>query len=218
MNGFYRFAIRVMRVLMPLCYHIETEGTELLPQNGGYLYVSNHRSNADPILIGIQNPHTQFCFLAKQELFSQGFVGWLLRKLGAVAIDRGAGDMSPLEELGTRLRSGENALIFPEGTRSKDGKLGHFKTGAALIAAQTGVPVVPVGISFEGKLHFRSKILVKYGAPFEIPQTDPSAPSGAVLKQIRQEMTQNVTALLPMQETSSDAQKQDTAQEGEQNT
>jgi len=197
MKGFYKFAMRVMSVLMPLWYHIETEGTELLPEEGGYLYVSNHRSMADPILIGVQNPQTQFCFLAKQELFSQGLIGWLLKQLGAVAIDRGSGDLSALDELEQRLKNGENALIFPEGTRSKDGKLGHFKTGAALIAAQTGAPVVPVGISFEGKLHFRSKIHVQYGAPFHIPLTDPENPSAAVLKQIRQDMTRNVAALLP---------------------
>ncbi|MBR6419793.1 MAG: 1-acyl-sn-glycerol-3-phosphate acyltransferase [Oscillospiraceae bacterium] len=214
MKGFYKFAIRLMSFLMPLCYRIEVKGREQLPKEGGYLFVSNHRSNADPILIGIQNPETQFCFLAKQELFSQGFIGWLLKKLGAVAIDRGAGDVSALEELETRLRAGENALIFPEGTRSKDGKLMHFKTGAALIAAQTGVPVVPVGISFDGQLHFRSRILVTYGAPFSIPQTDPENPSGAVLKQIRQEMSRNVAALLPMQ-TESQVQEDKPAQKGE---
>ena len=196
MKAFYRFAMNVMRFLMPLCYRIQVEGLENVPEEGGYLFVSNHRSNADPILIGIQNHQTQFCFLAKQELFSDGLVGKLLQKLGAVAIDRGAGDFSALDEIESRLQNGENALIFPEGTRSKDGKLGHFKTGAAMIAAQTGVPIVPVGISFENKLHFRSVITVRYGAPFEIPQTDPTNPSAAVLKQIRREMTDSVSALL----------------------
>lgn len=198
MKKFYRFAMLVMRVIMPMCYKIRAEGTEMLPREGGYLFVSNHRSNADPILIGIQNKHTQFCFLAKQELFSAGLVGWLLRKLGGVAVDRGTGDVSALEEIACRLKNGENALIFPEGTRSKDGTLGHFKTGAALIAAQTGVPVVPVAIDFEGKLHFRSRITVRYGTPFAIPQTDPQNPSPAVLKQIRREMTNGVSALLTM--------------------
>ena len=200
MNGFYKFAMLVMRVVMPLWYKIDAEGTEYLPDEGGYLFVSNHRSNADPILIGIQNRDTQFCFLAKQELFSSGLVGWLLRKLGGVAVDRGAGDVTALEEIAFRLQNGENALIFPEGTRSKDGKLGHFKTGAALIAAQTGVPVVPVAISFEGKLHFRSHISVRYGAPFDIPETDPHDPSPAVLKQIRRAMTDSVSGLLEMKD------------------
>ncbi|MBQ8921804.1 MAG: 1-acylglycerol-3-phosphate O-acyltransferase [Oscillospiraceae bacterium] len=200
MNRFYKFAMRVMRLLMPLWYKIETEGMENVPHESGYLYISNHRSNADPILIGIQNKETQFCFLAKQELFSDGLVGWLLRKLGGVAIDRGAGDVTALEEIAYRLQNGENALVFPEGTRSKDGTLGHFKTGAALLAAQTGVPVVPVAIVFDGKLHFRSKILVRYGAPFDVPETDAGDPSPAVLKQIRREMTDRVSGLLTVKE------------------
>ncbi len=200
MNRFYKFAMRVMRLLMPLWYKIETEGMENVPRESGYLYISNHRSNADPILIGIQNKETQFCFLAKQELFSSGLIGWLLRKLGGVAIDRGAGDVTALEEIAFRLQNGENALVFPEGTRSKDGTLGHFKTGAALLAAQTGVPVVPVAIVFDGKLHFRSKITVRYGAPFDVPETDAADPSPGVLKQIRREMTDRVTGLLTMKE------------------
>lgn len=199
MNGFYKFAMNVMRLVMPLWYKIDADGMEYLPEEGGYLFVSNHRSMADPILIGIQNPDAQFCFLAKQELFSEGFVGWLLKKLGAIAIDRGAGDTDPLEEVEFRLQNGQNALIFPEGTRSKDGKLGKFKTGAALIAAQTGVPVIPVGIFFDDdELHFRSTIHIRYGEPFKIPQTDAKDPSPAVLKQVRQEMTKNVSALLTM--------------------
>ena len=154
---------------------------------------------ADPILIGVQNPQAQFCFLAKQELFSDGFVGWLLKNLGAIAIDRGTGDTDPLEEVEFRLQNGQNALIFPEGTRSKDGTLGKFKTGAALIAAQTGVPIIPVGILFDDdELHFRSTIHIRYGEPFRIPQTDRKNPSPAILKQVRQEMTKNVSALLTM--------------------
>ena len=196
MSAFYRFALGLVRIGMPIWYRIKVEGKENLPKEGGYLFVSNHRSNADPVLVGMQSKK-QFCFLAKQELFQHGIAGWLLRKLGAIAIDRGTGDLSPLQELAQRLENGENALIFPEGTRSKDGSLLRFKTGAALLAAQTGVPVVPVGISFSGKLHFRSRITVRFGAPFQIPQMDQDNISAAVLKQIRQSMTQNVAALLP---------------------
>lgn len=218
MSAFYKFSFAVMSVLMPLAFRIRKEGTEHLPAEGGYLYVSNHRSNADPILIGLQNRKSQFCFLAKQELFSKGIVGWVLRKLGAVAIDRGAGDLSPLEELSGRLKNGENALIFPEGTRSKDGSLGRFKTGAALIAAQSGVPVVPVGISFEGRLHFRSRITVRFGEPFRVPQTDPEDPAPAVLKQVRQEMTKRVSALLPALPAALPMQKETSDQKGEINS
>lgn len=198
MRKFYRFALCVLKVVMPLWYRIETEGTDRLPQDGGYLFVSNHRSMADPILIGMQNSKTQFCFLAKQELFQNPFIGKLLSALGAIAIDRGAGDLSPIQELAGRLKSGENALIFPEGTRSKDGKLGRFKTGAALITAQTGAPIVPVAISFDGKLRFRSTIHVRYGTPITLSCENPEDPRPSELKSIKISMTKAVSELLPI--------------------
>jgi len=64
-----------------------------------------------------------------------------------------------------RINQGRNLVIFPEGTRSKDGKVGRGKTGVALIAARSGAAVIPAGIVFEGKLRFRSKVTVKYGKP-----------------------------------------------------
>ena len=63
------------------------------------------------------------------------------------------------------MQHGTNLLIFPEGTRSKDGRVGRGKTGVALIASRAGTDVVPVGINFDGKLHFRSKIVVRVGKP-----------------------------------------------------
>jgi len=196
MTGFYKFALGIVRFVMRLSFKIETEGMENVPRESGYLYISNHHSNADPVLIGMQNKETQFCFLAKKELFSSKAIGWLLRKLGGVAIDRGSGNTDALDEIADRLRNGENALVFPEGTRSKDGKLLRFKTGAALIAAQANAPVIPVAISFEGKLHFRSRIVIRYGAPYRLPSIDLEKPSPALLKEIRHTMTDSVAGLL----------------------
>ena len=197
MNAFYRFALGVVRVVFPLWYRIEVKGKEHLPAQGGFLFISNHRSMADAVLIGIQSRKTQFAFLAKQELFEKPLLSGIFKKLGAIAVDRGAGDLSPIEELKNRLRDGQNALIFPEGTRSKDGTLGRFKTGAALLAAQTGVPVIPAAISFDGKLHFRSKILVTFGAPIAVSVENPDDPQPKELKTIKLAMTKAVSDLLP---------------------
>ncbi|MCQ2417661.1 MAG: 1-acyl-sn-glycerol-3-phosphate acyltransferase [Oscillospiraceae bacterium] len=205
MTFFYRLGVGVMRLVMAMCFKIETVGKENVPQEGGYLYISNHRSNADPILIGIQNPKTQFCFLAKQELFKNKIAAAVIRNLGAIAVDRGSGDFSPLQEIEEKLKSGCNALVFPEGTRSKDGKLGRFKSGAALIVAQTNVPIIPVAISFDGKLHFRSTIRISYGKPFSVPKIEDESSSLLQLKGIRKEMTQQVSNLLEMN-TNTDTQ------------
>lgn len=196
MSVFYQVCRVIMTGVMPLWCKITCEGRENLPEAGGCLYISNHRSMADPIFIGIQNPQAQFCVLAKEEAFKYAPIAWLLRKLGGVPIERGSGNMEPLKELEERLQNGENALVFPEGTRSSDGTLGRFKLGAAVIAAQSGVPIVPVGISFEGKLHFRSHVTVRYGKPYHLPSGVGENPTMPQLKEIRREMTAQVQALL----------------------
>ena len=170
----------------------------------------------DVLIIGTRTPKTPFCILAKQELFKNKFFGFIISKLGAIAIDRGSGDISPLAELAERLEQGENALVFPEGTRSKDGKMLRFKTGAALIALQTGVPIIPCSIYFKGKLHFRTRITVTFGPAFQVPKTETTEglPPPALLKAVRKEMTQNVTALLPQPEEPEEPVQQD-KKEGE---
>ena len=125
-------------------------------------------------------------FMAKEELFRNKFFGWLIRKLGAFPVTRGAGDNGVIETAEQYVRSGRVLMIFPEGTRSKDGRVGRGKTGVALIAAQTGAPVVPVGITFTGKLHFRSKIIVRFGTPIQAAELalgeDPKPRELAALK------------------------------------
>lgn len=197
MNKFYRFSMMVVRPIMHLCFSIHGVGKENIPQQGGYLFVSNHRSNVDPVLIPLLVPKQQFCFIAKQELFKNKLFEKIITALGAIAIDRGSGDLSPLDELTMRLKQGKNGLIFPEGTRSKDGKLGRFKSGAAYIVAQTGTDVVPVSIQFEGKLHFRSRITITYGKPLHLLNEPLTEPNPRELRRIRTEMHEAVSALLP---------------------
>ena len=102
--------------------------------------------------------------MAKEELFKQNiFFTWLIKAFGAFPVTRGKGDTSAIDMSLERLNKGFNLVIFPEGTRSKDGRVGKGKTGVALIAAIAQVPVIPVGIVFDGKLKFRKKVVVKFG-------------------------------------------------------
>lgn len=187
---------------MHACFRIRMVGKENLPTTGGYLFVSNHRSNLDPVIIPMLNPKTQFCIIAKQELFQNKMIGWLLRTLGGIAIDRGTGDLSALDELTQRLEQGRNGLIFPEGTRSKDGTLLRFKSGAAYIVAQTGAPVVPVAMIYQGKLRFRSRITVHFGTPITLLEEKLTEPNPRELKRVKQEMYDAVAALMPPAEES----------------
>lgn len=148
-----------------IAFHLRFEGRENIPK-GAVIYASNHRSNADPPLVAIGSKGL-LTFMAKEELFRNKFFGALIRSLGAFPVSRGKGDMEVIDKAVENLNNGRSLMIFPEGTRSKDGKVHNGHSGAALIAARTGKLIVPVGICFSEKLKFRTKVTVKYGKPID---------------------------------------------------
>ncbi|MDR0917848.1 MAG: 1-acyl-sn-glycerol-3-phosphate acyltransferase [Oscillospiraceae bacterium] len=146
-------------------YNLKFEGTENIPHNGGHIFASNHRSNADPVFLTLKVP-ARFSYMAKKELFEKNFfVTCLIIALGAYPVDRGKGDTGAIDTAIEKLKIGKNFMIFPEGQRSKDGKVGKGKSGIALIAAKAQTDVIPVGIIFDGKLKFRRKVIIRYGKP-----------------------------------------------------
>lgn len=174
MNAFVRYATMGAYKLF---YNFHIEGTENIPQDRALVMASNHRSYADPVILTMpmKKPVT---YMAKEELFKNKLFGWFITKLGAFPVKRGTGDMQVIDDAVAILESGRHLVIFPEGTRSKDGKVGKGKTGVALIAARSGADVLPCGIIFEGeKLHFRSKLTLRFGKVIpagEIAVTDGS--------------------------------------------
>lgn len=149
---------------MKIAFSMKLVGKENIPKNTTVIFASNHRTNADPPLIscGLKGKHS---FMAKEELFRNKFFGWLIKNLGAFPVSRGKGDSAVLDKAVENLENGRNLMIFPEGTRSKDGKVHRGHSGAAVIAARSGKPIVPVGIVFGEKLKFRTKITINYGEP-----------------------------------------------------
>ncbi len=149
---------------MKIAFSVKLVGKENIPKNTTVIFASNHRTNADPPLIscGLKGKHS---FMAKEELFKNKFFGWLIKNLGAFPVSRGKGDTAVLDKAVENLENGRNLMIFPEGTRSKDGKVHRGHSGAAVIAARSGKPIVPVGIVFGEKLKFRTKITINYGEP-----------------------------------------------------
>lgn len=160
----YRFCKTLVWVAFKLAYNLKYEGKENVPKNTTVIFASNHRTNADPPIVGA-GVKGRSSFMAKEELFKNKLFAWLIRSLGAFPVSRGKGDMGVIDTAAERLENGSNLMIFPEGTRSKDGKVHRGHTGAALIAARTGKLIVPVGIVFGEKLKFRCRITVTYGKP-----------------------------------------------------
>ena len=124
------------------------------------------------------------------------FFVWLIKVFGAFPVSRGKGDMGAINMSFEKLNSGRNLVIFPEGTRSLDGKVGRGKTGVALIAAVAQCPVIPVGINFEGKLKFRRKIVVRFGKPIDPEQLKVTTPGPKELKLLRTTIMDSITELV----------------------
>ncbi|MDE7104511.1 MAG: 1-acyl-sn-glycerol-3-phosphate acyltransferase [Ruminococcus sp.] len=158
----------IVKVVVYIAFHIvfnvRFEGRSNIPKGETVIYASNHRSNADPPLIGC-SAKGKFAFMAKEELFKNKFFAWLIRSLGAFPVSRGKGDTGVLDIAVERLENGRSLIIFPEGTRSKDGKVHRGHSGAAVISARSQKRIVPVGVIFGEKLKFRTKVTVKYGEP-----------------------------------------------------
>ena len=158
-------------VLMKLLFRLETHGTENVPVRGPLLIVANHSSVLDPPLVGGAAPR-RLTFLAKAELFRVPGFGALIRRLGAQPLRRDGADASALRAAQRALHDGGAVLVFPEGTRGDEGILRPAKPGAALLAMQTGVPVVPAYVSGSGRAWPRgqrlprpAKVVVTFGAP-----------------------------------------------------
>ncbi len=193
---FYSFFRGIITFLFKIAFNLRFEGVENLPKQGGVVYASNHRSYADPVIVSLKIKK-RCTYMAKEELFKNPLFSLLIRAFGAFPVQRGKGDMNVINNSISKLQSGKNLVIFPEGTRSKDGKVGSGKTGVALIAAKSNAQVIPVGIVYEGKLSFRKKVVVRYGTPINAEDLKISdSPVPRELKQLKQTIMGSITELV----------------------
>ena len=153
-------------------------GQEHLDPEQTYIFAGNHVSQFDIFSFQGYFPH-DFRWIAKQELFRIPAFGQAMQRLGTIPIDRSRGRqaLKSLDEAGKRIAAGSSVLIFPEGTRSPDGRLRKFKTGAVLLALKARVPVVPLAFNGtyeilpKGRLLARSgQIVIRIGTPIATEQ------------------------------------------------
>lgn len=171
-------------ILLPLAwivfhigFRVRTEGRENLKkvQTRGYILAPNHISAIDPVFVII----TRFwgrrmIVFAKKELFEiNAFLSWFFRCAGAMCVRGTKEEAAVIDETVARCQNGESLLIFPEGTREKDGTFLQPKSGLFVIAAAAAVDVVPVRIHYEtpdGKMKLFCKVRVVYGEPMPAAQ------------------------------------------------
>ena len=162
-------------------FRFQCFGQEKVPSptdKRGVILAPNHASYLDPPILGI-SLKKRVTFLAKDYLFKNSFVGWVLRSIAAYPIKSGEGeDIKSIRELIRLLKDGHWVVVFPEGTRTEDGSLRPAETGASFLAAKSGAYIQPVYIdgSFEAfprsaKWFRRHPIKVYFGEPF-IPAED----------------------------------------------
>lgn len=169
---FYRFARSLFRFLFIVFCRWDVEGLENFPLEGPLIVVANHVSYWDPIALGCALPR-QVCFMAKKELFSYPIFGRILKWLGAFPVNRGKPDRSALRRALSILKEGKVLGIFPEGRRSRTGRLLPPYEGAVYLALRTGAPVCPVGLIGTDRVFYRGmfrKFKVRIGSPIFLQQ------------------------------------------------
>ena len=189
------------RFLLTLFYYpvfrLRVRGRENIPKAGPVLLCCNHMAKRDPVMLGVAVNGRQVCYMAKEELFENRFLGGVLRRLGAFPVRRGSGGADALADA-YRLLDGNGMVgVFIEGHRSKDGLLQRPKTGAALLAYQTKAPVGPVCITAgDGGLPKKfKKHLVVFGKPISAEELNIPDDSSMQLRRASRTIMGRITDL-----------------------
>ncbi len=178
----------VLAPLARLIYRPRIEGRKNFPRKGAVIIASNHLSFIDSFVIPMASPRP-VRFLAKSSYFDgKGIKGWFSREffyaVGAFPVQRGAGQaaLDALEQQKRMLAAGWSTALYPEGTRSLDGRLYKGRTGIAFLALQSGAPVIPVGLVGTNDVmpvgakfpRLRPRVTVRFGEPLDLAHHGPA--------------------------------------------
>ncbi len=202
MTWTYRIAWWSARFASRCFYGTQVEHVERIPRVGPGILASNHASLADPPLIGGSVPRA-VNFLARDTLFHIPILGWYIRKLNAVPVNREGGGGAGLKAILDRLHGGAAILLFPEGTRTHDGRLRPARSGIGLTVIKSGAPVVPIRLHgtyeawgrhqrFPGRGRFR--VVVGQPLYFESLRTEAKTCDKERPKAIYQEVADTIMA------------------------
>jgi 1-acyl-sn-glycerol-3-phosphate acyltransferase len=204
MNLSYYLGWRFFRTIYKILFRARFYNPERVPETGPVILASNHASFIDPPLVG-SGLHRSINYLARESLFRFPGVGWLLRSWSAVPVDRDGGGATGLKAILDRLFAGGGIILFPEGTRTKDGKLQPARSGIGLTVIKSNAVVVPVRVfgTYEAygrhlKFPRPHAIAVKYGAPmrFEALRAEARTCGKARLKEIYQLVATEIMAAI----------------------
>ena len=169
-NSLYWYVRSLLSVIFRIFLGVKVHGQKWFPKNGRVILAVNHVSGYDPFIVGTFSPR-ELHFLAKEELFRFPPLGKLLKKLNAIPLQREGGDRRAIQTAFHILKAEHPLLLFPEGTRSRNGKFQKAKAGVGMLAWRSGSNVLPVHLSGTFRLFpnlLRRRIRVTFGRPIEI--------------------------------------------------
>ena len=196
MKPIYFLGWSFFRLFFRLYFRWRVIDADNVPASGPVILASNHASFLDPPLVGAA-ANREINYLARESLFRFPGIGWLLRKVNAVPVDREGGGAAGLRAIFDRLLKGGAIILFPEGTRSPDGKLQKAKSGIGLTVIKSEAPVVPVRVFGTFEAYSRHhwiprprKVAVRFGKPMEFAalRAEAQTCSKQRLKEIYQEV------------------------------
>lgn len=167
-------------------------GRERVPQ-GPVIFCPNHTTISDPLFVAyaLTTRHKPM-IMAKAELMAIPVLGWLLKKAGVFAVERGKSDIGAIKLALKHLKAGEKLLLFPEGTRSDDGQMGEGKTGVALLSVRTQTPILPMYIPAKKRWFARTPVV--FGEPY-LPQVAGAKGTAEEYEAIANELMDRIAAL-----------------------
>jgi 1-acyl-sn-glycerol-3-phosphate acyltransferase len=171
-SAFYSLVAAVSYAPVQLLFRLRWTGIEHVPRTGGCVLAANHNSNFDPWPLGLPLfPRRYLRFMGKSELFNP-VLGPLIKAAGAFPVQRGQGDVEAIETAVELCREGQIVVMFPEGTRRTKGLRKKWEarahTGAARIALEAGVPLVPAAIKGTDTITRLGPLRVTYGPPIPL--------------------------------------------------
>jgi 1-acyl-sn-glycerol-3-phosphate acyltransferase len=204
MNLSYRIGWLGFRAMYRIYFRWRIFNADRVPQSGGVILACNHASFLDPPLVG-SGLHRGINYMARDSLFRFPGIGALLHSWQAVPVDRDGGGAAGLKAILERLLAGGGIILFPEGTRTRDGNLQPARSGIGLVVIKSNAPVVPVRTfgTFEAygrhvKFPRPRRVAVKYGRPmqFETLRAEAKNCTKPRLKEIYQQVADEIMAAI----------------------
>lgn len=167
----YRVAKFFVWLYLHAMFRFQVHGRHNIPRRGGILLAANHLSAYDPPVVGCVIPRPAY-FLAKKELFDNPVKKLIMTLARCIPVDRADIGHATVRHVNALLQRGEAILLFPEGTRTRSGEIGHSKNGIGMIAAHNKVDVIPVLVSglfkVRGSIFRRPRISIAFGTPVAV--------------------------------------------------